>query len=215
MNEIRKYAAGKLLYIPSGETKKAWGETSGYRDQLQRRNLMIRNKYANGMTVSELADEYFLSLDSIKKIVYSKKNDKQLTYSPTYESAVQYANAGMLEEWIQCYMLLTRKAAPILHDFMKEDHLYFGVVKFPQRLIQRDGDEVGEHPVDDDVLALPPLLIQYEEGKFYCIEQKALLTTLKQRKVNAYPTIILLKRNADYKSFMKNYGSVLFFVNKV
>ncbi|MFD0869877.1 MULTISPECIES: CD3324 family protein [Paenibacillus] len=58
LKEIQKYAAGKLLYIPSGEEKRAWGEMSGYRDQLQRRNLMIRNKYANGITVSELADEY-------------------------------------------------------------------------------------------------------------------------------------------------------------
>jgi hypothetical protein len=217
LKEIQKYAAGKLLYIPSGEEKKAWGETSGYRDQLQRRNLMIRNKYANGMTVSELADEYFLSLDSIKKIIYSKKNDRHLIYDPTLESAVQYANVGMIEEWIHCYLLLTRKAAPILHDFM-EDHLYFGVVKFPLRLIQRDRIETGENYVDegdDYVAALPPLLIQYEEGKFYCIIQKELLAALKQRKVNAYPTIIVLKGNADYKRFMKYYGTILFFVDKV
>lgn len=221
MKEIQKYAAGKLLYIPSGEEKRAWGETSGYRDQLQRRNLMIRNKYASGVTVSELADEYFLSLDSIKKIIYSKKNDRHLTYSPTLESAVQYANVGMLEEWIQCYLLLTRKIAPILHDFMKEDYLYFGVVKFPLRLIQCDGIEMGETHVDEDqdrdhVVAFPPLLIQYEEdGKFYCILQGELLGALKRRKVNAYPTIIVLKGNADYKRFMKYYGTVLFFVDQV
>ena len=71
---------------------------------------MIRNKYANGVTVSELADEYFLSLDSIKKIIYSKKDDRQFTYAPTVRSAVQYANIGMLEEWIYCYMLHTRNA---------------------------------------------------------------------------------------------------------
>ncbi|RED39829.1 CD3324 family protein [Paenibacillus sp. VMFN-D1] len=73
LKEIQKYAAGKLLYIPKGEEKKDWGETSGYRDRLQRRNVMIRNKYANGMTVSELADEYFLSLDSIKKSFIRRK----------------------------------------------------------------------------------------------------------------------------------------------
>lgn len=67
LRELQKFAAGKLLYIPLGEDKKAWGETSGYRDQLHKRNHMIRNKYAHGVTVSELADEYFLSLDSIKK----------------------------------------------------------------------------------------------------------------------------------------------------
>lgn len=84
LKEIQKYAAGKLLYIPT-EDKRAWGEKSGYRDQLQRRNIMIRNKYANGVTVSELADKYFLSLDSIKKIIYSKKNDRHFTYAQLYD----------------------------------------------------------------------------------------------------------------------------------
>jgi hypothetical protein len=218
LKEIQKYAAGKLLYIPTGEEKKAWGEASGYRDQLQRRNLMIRNKYTHGVTVSELADEYFLSLDSVKKIIYAKKIERHLTYAPTLESAVQYANVGMFEEWIQCYLLLTRKVAPILYDFLKEDHLYFGVVKFPLRLIQSDGIEGRENHIDEDndqAATLPPLLIQYEEGKFYCIAQKEILAALKQRKVNAYPTIIVMKGNANYKRFMKYYGNILSFVDTV
>lgn len=217
MKEIQKYAAGKLLYIPSGKEKKAWGETSGYREQLQRRNRMIRNKYAHGITVSELADEYFLSLDSIKKIIYLKKDDGHLTYSPTLESAIQYANVGMIEEWVQCYLLLTRNSAPVLHDIMKEDLLYFGVVKFPLRLIQCEGNNIGENRADekdDYVSDPPPLLIQYEEGRFYCIVQQELLASLQQRKVNAYPTIIVLKGNAGYKRFIKYYGNVLFYVDK-
>jgi hypothetical protein len=74
---------------------------------------------------------------------------------------------------------------------MKEDPLYFGVVKFPLRLIQREGNDIGENLIgenDDHITAPPPLLIQYEEGKFSCIVQQELLATLKQRKVNAYPT---------------------------
>ncbi|OBZ09061.1 hypothetical protein A8L34_23235 [Bacillus sp. FJAT-27264] len=212
LKELQKYAAGKLLYIPSGEEKRAWGETSGYRETLQKRNLMIRNKYGHGVTVAELADEYFLSLDSIKKIIYSKKNDSHITYAPTLESALQYTNAGMLEEWIHCYLLLTRNAASILHDFVEEKPRYYGVVKFPLRLIQRDGVESGgDDHIIDDAVTHPPLLIRYEAGKFYCIAQTELLAILKQRKVNAYPTIIVLNGHADYKSFMKHYGTVLFF----
>lgn len=215
MKEIQKYAAGKLLYIPSGEEKRAWGETSGYREQLRRRNRMIRNKYAHGLTVSELADEYFLSLDSIKKIIYSKNNDNMLTYSPTLESAVKYANAGLIEEWIQCYLLLTRKAAPFVQDIMKGDPLYFGVVKFPLRLIQSESNDIGDNLAGDDDGAPPPLLVQYVEGAFYCTVQQELLASLKQRKVNAYPTIIVLKGNAEYKRFMKYYGNIFIYVDKV
>ncbi|WP_337102867.1 CD3324 family protein [Paenibacillus sp. YIM B09110] len=218
LKEIQKYAAGMLLYIPTGEEKRAWGEMSGYRNQLQRRNMMIRNKYAKGMTVSELADEYFLSLDSMKKIIYSKKNDRQLTYAPTVQSAVKYAEIGMLEEWIQCYQLFSRKAAPRSDHWLQQEYLCFGVVKFPLRLIQLDGIELGKDcadeadEADEHAAALPPLLIQYEEGKFHCIEQKEMLASLKQRKVNAYPTVIALKEATDYKRFMKHYGNALRFI---
>ncbi|MGG3839972.1 hypothetical protein QJQ58_07380 [Paenibacillus dendritiformis] len=80
----------------------------------------------------------------------------------------------MLEEWFQCYLLLTRKVDPSLHDFMREEHLYFGVVKFPLRLVQLDGIVLGEDwadEADDHADAFPPLLIHYKDGKFYCIEQ--------------------------------------------
>ena len=216
LKEIQRYAAGKLLYIPMGEDKKAWGESSGYREQLYKRNRMIRNKYAHGMTVSELAEEYYLSLDSIKKIMYSKKHDPQLTYAPTLESAVRYTGAGLLEEWVQCYSLLTQKAN-IERDDNTSEPLYFGVVKFPVRLIQYDGlvspqenvpEAEGEGP------GLPPLLIEYTHGKFHCRVQERLLAHLKQRKVNAYPSIIVLHGNADYKRFMQLYGTVLFFVSE-
>lgn len=30
-NQIKRYAAGKLLYIPTDNKKKAWGEKSGAR----------------------------------------------------------------------------------------------------------------------------------------------------------------------------------------
>ncbi len=218
LKEIQKYAAGKLLYIPSGEEKKAWGEASGYRAQLKKRNRMIRNKYAHGLTISELADEYYLSLDSIKKIIYSKHTDAHLTYSPTIESAVSYANTGMLEEWIQCYLLLTRQVSPDVQELIEEDDLYFGVVKFPLRLIQHDEFDSVENVAresDDDTSMPPPLLIQYKEGKFYCTMQRGLLALLKQRKINAYPSIIVLRKNTEYKRFMKYFGNVLIFVDKV
>jgi hypothetical protein len=218
LREVQKYAAGRLLYFPAGDDKKAWGASNGYREQLQKRNLMIRNKYAHGVTISEIADEYYLSLDSVKKIIYSKKNDRHLTYAPTVESAVRYMDAGMIGEWIECYLLLTRKALTGQDESGKQEHLYFGVVKFPLRLIERD--EVKDTSkdmfsgIDEDADASPPLVIQYAEGKFHCPVQQEILAALKQRKVNAYPAIIGMNGNDDYRRFMKYYGTVLHYVNE-
>lgn len=73
IREIQKYIQGEYIYIPSGKTaRKKWGERSGNRDLLQKRNEEIYTKYKSGYTISELAKEFFLSIDSIKKIVYTK-----------------------------------------------------------------------------------------------------------------------------------------------
>lgn len=215
LREVQQYAAGKLLYIPKGADKKAWGEASGYREQLIRRNRMIRNKYAHGMTVSELADQYCLSLDSIKKIVYAKKSEQHLTYEPTVASAVAYARAGLLEEWVECCRSLTL-AAPVALEVEMSWASYVGVVKFPIRLIQREQETAEAETQTGDVgdrSEHPPLLISYSGGKFYCPEQRELLSALREAKVNAFPSIVMMEGNEDYKRFMTYYGTVLFFVD--
>lgn len=215
--EVQKYASGKMLYVPAGEDKRGWGEASGYRDQLLKRNRMIRNKYAHGTTISELADEYFLSLDSIKKIIYSKRNPDSLIYYPTVASAVQYASIGLIEEWIQCYLLFSNKTASQCQHVLEDDPLFFGVVKLPLRLIEPIQSGSTDHPDNssqDDVLQQPPLLIHYEAGKFYCIMQQELLSLLKRGKVNAYPSIILLKGSADYRRYHNYFGKVFFYVKE-
>jgi len=215
--EVQKYASGKMLYFPAGEDKRGWGEASGYREQLLKRNRMIRNKYAHGTTVSELADEYYLSMDSIKKIIYSKRTPDSLAYYPTVASAVHYASAGLIEEWIQCYLLFSNKAGAESEHILEGGPLFFGVVKLPLRLIQPVESESADHSVDSreaDLLQQPPLLIQYEAGKFYCTVQQDLLSLLKGRKINAYPSIIVLKGNADFKRYNNHFGNVFFYVKE-
>lgn len=109
LKEVKKYAAGKLLYIPLEQEKKAWGELSGYRHFLVRRNQFILNKFLRGTKICELANEFCLSEETVKRIVYSKKDTNKLDYHPTSKSAIAYADAGMLEEWIHTYLLFDRK----------------------------------------------------------------------------------------------------------
>lgn len=73
VREIQKYIQGEYVYIPSERsTRKKWGENSGNREYIQKRNEDIRNKYKSGYAIINLAEEFFLSVDSIKKIIYSK-----------------------------------------------------------------------------------------------------------------------------------------------
>ncbi len=70
IREIQKYIDGDLLYIPTKSDKTEWGIRSGARQKYAERNDEIREQYKNRTSVEELAKRYFLSIDSIKKIVY-------------------------------------------------------------------------------------------------------------------------------------------------
>ena len=73
VKEIQKYIQGEYIYIPSQpETRKKWGENSGNKDYIMNRNEDIRSKFISGNTISNLAQEFFLSDSSIKKIVYAR-----------------------------------------------------------------------------------------------------------------------------------------------
>lgn len=73
LDEIQKYVQGAYLYIPSGsEGRRAWGEKSGARKELAARNSAIRADFQAGSSIDELSETYFLSVNTIKKIVYTK-----------------------------------------------------------------------------------------------------------------------------------------------
>lgn len=71
LKEIQKYAAGETLYIPSDGSRKKWGSGSGARVYYSQRNEEIREKYFQyKMNLEILAEEYGLSVETIRKIVY-------------------------------------------------------------------------------------------------------------------------------------------------
>ena len=73
VEELQKYVQAGYIYIPAkDEQHKSWGELSGYRKELGRRNRSIVEKYHDGVSVEELAGQYCLSVYAIKKIIYQK-----------------------------------------------------------------------------------------------------------------------------------------------
>ena len=205
LKEVQKYAGGKLLYIPVENEIRSWGEASGYRQKLLKRNVMISNRYKSGATLSELAEEYFLSLDSIKKIVYGKK-EKDLMFEPTVESAVKYANAGLLEEWLTLYYYAFREKQEISFEHV----ICSGVLKVPLRLIETQTDKSTSVERAKDITE--PLIINYCNGQFEIDCQTELFSGLKQQKVNAYPSLLLVQKK-EYKQFERYYGRHFISVN--
>ena len=71
---IQEYVDGEYLYIPrKEEEQKKWGEQSGSRNILKRRNAEIYLKYKKGAVILDLAQEYYLSDKSIRRIISQQK----------------------------------------------------------------------------------------------------------------------------------------------
>lgn len=70
LNELQKYVQGDLIYIPrKSELRAGWGELSGTKSYMRKRNIEIYSMYKQGLSVDELVKIYHLSCDSIRKIV--------------------------------------------------------------------------------------------------------------------------------------------------
>ncbi|WP_080848513.1 CD3324 family protein [Cytobacillus gottheilii] len=72
--EIQKYIQGESIYIPKQEeAREKWGAKTGVRIYLKHRNEQICALFQSGKQISDLADEFCLAPETIKKIVYKKK----------------------------------------------------------------------------------------------------------------------------------------------
>ncbi len=72
---IQEYIDGGYLYIPiKYDNKKVWGENTATKEILKIRNREIFNKYNEGISIKKLAQKYYLSEHSIRRIIRQQKN---------------------------------------------------------------------------------------------------------------------------------------------
>ena len=72
LKEVQKYVdgEGEALYFPRRGKRRQWGEGSGARDFYRSRNRDMKERFAQGQAVELLAEQYGLSVESVRKIVY-------------------------------------------------------------------------------------------------------------------------------------------------
>lgn len=72
---LQNYIDGGYIYIPrKDENKKSWGENTETKTYLENRDKEIFNKYSSGVAVKILAEQYFLTDSSIRRIIRKQKN---------------------------------------------------------------------------------------------------------------------------------------------
>lgn len=75
---VQKYVDGQMLYIPrKSDHKKIWGACTGTKKTLELRNACMYARYQEGVSVKELADEYFLTEKSVQRIIRNFKPSEE------------------------------------------------------------------------------------------------------------------------------------------
>jgi len=71
---IQQYVDGESIYIPrKTDSRQEWGKNTQIKQELIHRNMEIFEDYAEGISISELAEKYFLSEKSIQRILREMK----------------------------------------------------------------------------------------------------------------------------------------------
>ena len=234
LKEIQKYAGGTLLYVPRPENEtetKTGNKSSSYKAYYKKRNRMIINKYKYGITVPELAKEYCLSTDTVKKIVYSKKAVNELVFCPDIDSAREYNDNQLLEEWIHTYLIFERKNKEFSDGLYKEPRYYVGPMAMPLSMFARSsGPEenmkwrvnagVFESRVDNwrekirENKILPPIIVGFADGEFEINCNSPLFEALIRENVTYFPVIMWCTSKQDYTAFMEKYSPYTNFILK-
>ena len=70
IEEIQKYVDGESIYIPAKTEEKAeWGHRNGTKARYATRNAEIRALFECNVSVSELSERFYLSSDTVRKII--------------------------------------------------------------------------------------------------------------------------------------------------
>ncbi len=71
---VWQYVDGQTIYIPRRpDSHKSWGAGTETKKDLMIRNRQMYEEYQSGVTVSELAERYFLTQKSVQRIIRSFK----------------------------------------------------------------------------------------------------------------------------------------------
>lgn len=232
LREIQKYVSGKSVYIPAAREKRAWGETSGYKQYLADRNRDIQAKFRAGAGMEALADEYALSLDTVKKIVYSKKEESFVRYNRTLSCAKSYAKLGRLEEWIHLYLLSDGNNKDFSDGLKLFKRSYLGPVTMPLSFFKRccGPEETMKWRIEkqwfeqhvsklEEVIRrekdMPPLIVHYfmdennPDGAFELNDGNHRFEACSRLGIKEYPVIVWITEQTEYDLFVEKYAEYL------
>ncbi len=183
---------------------------------------MIKEKFISGSTIENLADEYNLSVESIKKIVYTKSENKKLIYKCSLSSAKEFAEAGKLEDWVHLFLLSDGHNKAFSDGLKLFNRYYLGPLTMPLSLFSRccGPEENIKYQVNAEWFEkrvqslkkilqsnddMPPLIVHFVDHDFELCDGNHRFEALTQLGVKEYPVIVWITEKDEYEEFVGKY----------
>lgn len=227
---VQRFVSGQLIYIPAAENRR-WGEASGLRQQLRDRNRCIRHDFTAGESIDALAEKYQLSDVSIRHIVYTKKEEFYLDYMCTLSNAIEYADHGMIEDWIHAFLLSDGNNKALSDGLKWLERIYHGPVSFPLDLLVsslgncEDAEKADADSFEQKVSQytekicggadLPPLIVHYRipagetDGELVLNDGYHRLEAFNRLGAERYYVIFWCTEQHEYDQMMERYGHLM------
>lgn len=223
LKQIQKYVSGETIYIPAGAEKKDWGETSGYQQYIRERNAAMREAFHSGVSIEALMEKYSLSYDTIKRVVYSKKEVTMLKYSATLESAMQYGKEEKMDVWVHLYLNEEGRNIPFSDGLRLFDRYFFSPAQFPLSLFRRcTGHEEDmkyhieknwwEHQIAEltkavkEGVEMSPFIVHYVGGEFELNDGNHRHKVYEDLGMDKVWAIVWITEEEELNDFMSKYG---------
>ena len=223
LRQIQRYVSGETIYVPARKERKSWGETSGYQQYIRERNTAIRAGFSERLSIEDLSARYALSYDTIRRIVYSRREINMLKYSATLSSARAYAEAEKLDAWIHLYLNEEGRNVPFSDGLKLFDRYYIAPAEFPLDLftrcagpepemkyrIDRDWWEYRVAEMEKSVQAdddLPPLIVHYVDGEYELNDGNHRHQACENLGIENVWAIVWITEDAELDDFMNKYG---------
>lgn len=230
--KIKRYVASRAVHIPARNQKRPWGETSRLKRYLLKRNCAINEKFNAGVAIEALADEYYLSCQTIRSIVCAKEKETIMDYRCTLTNAQHFAKNHMLEEWIHAYLQSDGHNEAFSHGLKRLDRYFIGPVKMPLSLFTRcSGPEEDMkyrvHPdwfhahvqqLEDEIKKeadMPPLIVHYmisgggKGGIFELNDGNHRLEAYRRLGIREYYVVVWTTKKREYKQFVRRFKRYL------
>ena len=192
LKQIQRYVSGETIYIPAKNEKKAWGESSGYRAYLAKRNQKEYVMLNYNKTLSSALS--YAKENKIDEWIHAYLHDAEKSNIP-FSDGLKLFERYYIGPIKMPTDLFERNTGPEEGMKYKIDKDWWPIhVAALEDSIKKDPD-------------MPPLIAHYVEHGFEMNDGNTRLQAYKNLGIQEVNIIIWITEQEEYEEFMSRYGN--------